>query len=117
MRHHQFCWPPRVCLSDGLPSGLTPWGSCNIIVVDLGNCTNTLPCGRSVGQPGQEGSPNWKDHSRIRSELEAIEQDDTLYQEAGLGSRLEAQDAIEVSILARVDGLLAARARRQRSWR
>ena len=44
----------------------------------------------------------------IRLELEAIEQDDTLYKEAGFGSRLEALDAIEVSILERVEGLLAA---------
>ena len=44
----------------------------------------------------------------IRSELEAIEQNDTLYEDAGFGSRLEALDAIEVSVLERVDSLLAA---------
>ena len=43
----------------------------------------------------------------IRSELEAIERDDTLDEEAGFGSRLEALDVIEVSILERVEGLLA----------
>jgi len=44
----------------------------------------------------------------IRLELEAIERDDTLYKEASFGGRLEAQDAIEVSIFARLEGLLAA---------
>ena len=37
-----------------------------------------------------------------------MERDDTLYEEAGFGSRLEALDAIEFSILERVEGLLAA---------
>ena len=44
----------------------------------------------------------------IRSELEAMERDDTLYEEASFGSRLEALDAIEFSILERVEGLLVA---------
>ena len=44
----------------------------------------------------------------IQSELETIERDDTLCKEAGFGSRLEALDAIEASILARVEELLAA---------
>ena len=43
----------------------------------------------------------------IRSELEAIERDDILDEEASFGSRLEALDVIEVSILERVEGLLA----------
>ena len=44
----------------------------------------------------------------LQAELEAIEQDDTLSKEASFGSRLEALDAIEVSILVRVERLLAA---------
>jgi hypothetical protein len=43
----------------------------------------------------------------IWSELEAIERDDTLYEEAGFGSRLGALDSIEINILERVVGLLA----------
>jgi hypothetical protein len=44
----------------------------------------------------------------IWEELETIEQDDTLYAEASFGRRLEVLDALEVSILERVEGLLAA---------
>jgi len=44
----------------------------------------------------------------IQSELEAIERDGTLYEVASFGSRLEALDAIEASLLVRVEGLLAA---------
>ena len=44
----------------------------------------------------------------IQSELEAIERDDALYEVAGFGSRLAALDAIEVNIIKRVEGLLAA---------
>ncbi|MFN2243661.1 MAG: hypothetical protein ACK2U2_15315 [Anaerolineae bacterium] len=44
----------------------------------------------------------------IRAELEAIERDGALYDEACFGSRLQALDAIEFAILKRVEGLLAA---------
>ena len=44
----------------------------------------------------------------IRLELQAIEQDTTLYEEAGFSRRLEALDTIEVNILERVGGLLTA---------
>lgn len=44
----------------------------------------------------------------IRAELEAIERDGALYDEASFASRLQALDAIEFSILKRVEGLLAA---------
>ena len=43
----------------------------------------------------------------IQADLEALEQDDTLYEEPSFGRRLEALDAIEVSILACVEGLRA----------
>lgn len=43
-----------------------------------------------------------------QAELEAIEQDDTLYEEASFGRRLEALEAIEGSILERVDRLRLA---------
>jgi hypothetical protein len=49
----------------------------------------------------------------IQAELEAIERDDALYEEAGFGSRLEALDAIEASILVRVEGLLATHGQAQ----
>ena len=44
----------------------------------------------------------------IQTELEAIERDDTLYEEASFGIRLGALDSIEVNILDPVEGLLAA---------
>lgn len=47
----------------------------------------------------------------IELQLEAIEGADTLYEEASFGSRLEALDTIEFSILERVEGLLAADSR------
>ncbi len=50
---------------------------------------------------------------QIQAKLEAIERDDVLYKEAGFGSRLEALDVIEASILPRVEGLLAARGQAQ----
>ena len=50
---------------------------------------------------------------QIQAELEAIEQDDALYEEASFGSRLEALDAIEAGILVRVEGLLAAQRQAQ----
>jgi len=43
----------------------------------------------------------------ICSALEAIEKDDSLYEEASFGGRLEALDAVEISILPRVEGLAA----------
>ena len=49
----------------------------------------------------------------IQAALETIERDDALFGEAGFGGRLEAQDQIEVSILARVKGLLAAQSQTQ----
>ena len=49
----------------------------------------------------------------IQAELEAMEQDDALYKEADFGSRLEALDAIEASILVRLEGLLAAHGQTQ----
>jgi hypothetical protein len=43
-----------------------------------------------------------------QADLEAIERDRALYDEAGFGSRLQALDTIEFTILKRVEGLLAA---------
>lgn len=43
----------------------------------------------------------------IQSELEVIERDDSLYEEASFGIRLGVLDSIEVNILERVEGLLA----------
>ena len=45
---------------------------------------------------------------QIETELEAIERDDTLYEEACFGGRLEALEAIECSILEQVDHLRVA---------
>jgi SAM-dependent methyltransferase len=44
----------------------------------------------------------------IQAELEAIERDDALYEEASFGSRLQALDAIEFAILERLEKMLAA---------
>ncbi len=44
----------------------------------------------------------------IQSALEVIEADDALYGEASFGHRLEALDSIEVSVVERMEGLLAA---------
>ena len=45
---------------------------------------------------------------QIEMELESIERDDSVYEEAGFGRRLEALEAIEDSILERVDRLRVA---------
>jgi SAM-dependent methyltransferase len=60
-------------------------------------------------EPWQEGVIELDKVIReIELQLEAIEAADTLYEEASFGSRLEALDAIEFAILARMEGLIAA---------
>jgi hypothetical protein len=88
---------------------LTLRDSCPIITVGQHDRITALPSDRTSGQPGQGGINLERAIREIQPVLEAIEQDSALYEEASFGGRQEALDAIEVSILERVEGLLAAK--------
>jgi hypothetical protein len=97
----------RVCVYDGILSGLTLEGSCNIITVDRDSLVRACVQNRQP-DPTRRIVKLERIVREIELQLKAIEGDDTLYEEASFGSRLQALDAIEFAILKRVERLLAA---------